>query len=166
MKPKKMHLLILILATIFLISCSPAKNITFRITKNYKPDNQELYDTIARLDSIFFAAYNTCSFNLEKYGSFYSDNIEFYHDQAGLNTSKQDIINGTKQNICGKVTRELIKGSVEVYPIKDFGAIEFGLHKFHNNQEPEGSESQVGRFVIIWEHINNEWKIKRVISLH
>jgi len=127
MKPNKIDLLVLMISTVFYISCSPSKNFTYRITKNYEPDNQDLYDTIVKLDSIFFGAYNTCSFNLEKYGSFYSENIEFYHDQAGLNTSKQDIIDGTKRNICGKVTRELIEGSIEVYPIKDFGAIEFGL---------------------------------------
>jgi hypothetical protein len=166
MRQIRMNLLILISGTCFLLSCSSNKDIAYRVAKNYKPDNQELYDTIVRLDSIFFAAYNTCSFNLEKYGSFYSDNIEFYHDQAGLNTSKQDIIEGTRKNICGKVTRTLVKGSIEVYPIKDFGAIEFGLHEFHNNQEPEGSKSKVGRFVIIWEYVNHEWKIKRVISLH
>jgi ketosteroid isomerase-like protein len=156
----------LIGGTLFLLSCSSSKNITYRVTKNYKPDNQTLYDTIVRLDSIFFAAYNNCSTDLERYGAFYSDDIEFYHDQAGLNTSRQDIIDGTEKNICGKVTRELVKGSIEVYPIRDFGAVEFGLHKFHNNQQPEGSESKVGRFVIIWEHIGNEWKIKSVISLH
>jgi hypothetical protein len=166
MKQNRLNLMMLISGILILISCSPAKNSKYRITKNYKPDNQELYDTIVKLDSLFFAAYNNCTSDLEKYGSFYADNIEFYHDQAGLNTSKQDIIDGTKKNICGKVTRELVKGSIEVYPIKEFGAIEFGLHKFHNNQEPKGSKSSVGRFVIIWEHINNEWKIKRVISLH
>ncbi|HEY4785275.1 MAG TPA: hypothetical protein VIH57_04470, partial [Bacteroidales bacterium] len=116
MKQIRFDLLILVLGTLFLLSCSPSKNMIYRVTKNYKPDNQELYDTIVKLDSIFFAAYNNCSFNLEKYGSFYADNIEFYHDQAGLSTSKQDIIDGTKKNICGKVTRELVKGSIEVYP--------------------------------------------------
>jgi hypothetical protein len=38
-----------------------------------------------------------------------------------LTTSKQEILDATKQNICGKVTRELVKGSVEVYSIKDYG---------------------------------------------
>lgn len=157
---------IFILGTLFLISCSTTKKIDYRITKNYKPDDQALYDTIVKLDSTFFAAYNNCSTELEKYGSFYSDDIEFYHDQAGLSTSKKDIIEGTRKNICGKVTRELVKGSIEVYPIKGFGAVEFGLHKFHNNQEPSGSEGKVGRFVIVWEHTDSGWKIKRVISLH
>jgi hypothetical protein len=41
---------------------------------------------------------------------------------------------------------------------KDFGAIEFGLHKFHNNQEQKSSKSNIGRFFIVCEHANNEWK--------
>ena len=134
--------------------------------KKYKPYNQQLYDTIVKLDSLFFDAYNTCNINLEKYSSFYADNLEFYHDQGGLMTSRQDVIDGTKKYICGKVTRELVKGSIEVYPIKDFGAVEIGLQKFHNNEEPLGTLSKIGRFMIIWENKNNEWKISRVVSLH
>lgn len=131
-----------------------------------KTDDQKLYDTIVKLDQEFFDAYNTCDKNLEKYGSFYSENIEFYHDQGGLMTSKADIIEGTKKNVCGKVTRELVKGSVEVYPIKNFGAIEIGFHKFHNNTQKKGTPSKAGRFVIVWQNTNNEWKITRVISIH
>lgn len=147
-------------------SCKTTKHTTYMISKNYKPDNKELYETIVKLDSLFFNAYNTCDVNLAAYGNFYSENIEFYHDQGGTMTSKQDIILATQKNICGKVTRELVKGSIEVYPIKDFGAIEIGLQKFHNNQEPIGTPSKVGRFMIVWENKNNEWKIKRVVSLH
>jgi hypothetical protein len=131
-----------------------------------KPDDQKLYDTIVKLDSEFFGAYNTCDKNLNKYGAFYSEKIEFYHDQGGLMTSKNDIIEATKKNICGKVTRELVEGSVEVYPIKDYGAIEIGFHKFHNNAEKAGTPAKSGRFVIIWQNTGNEWKITRVISLH
>ena len=56
----------------------------------YKPDNQKLYDTIVYLDSVFFKAYNTC--NMELQADFYADDIEFYHDQGGLMTSKQEIL--------------------------------------------------------------------------
>jgi hypothetical protein len=52
---------------------------------------------------------------------------------------KTRILDATKQNICGKVT-ELVKGSVVVYSIKIM-AVEIGLHKFHNNQEPARSEA-------------------------
>ena len=133
---------------------------------NYKPGNQKLYDTIVYLDSLFFEAYNTCNLHLEKYGSFFSDSIEFYHDKGGLVTNKQELIDATKRNVCGKVTRELVKGSIEVYPINNYGAIEMGLHKFHNNTEKVGTPSNVGKFVIIWQQKNNVWKITRVISLH
>lgn len=80
-------------------------------------------------------------------------------------TSKQDIVDGTKKHICGKVTRELVQGSIEVYPIKDYGAIEMGLHKFINSKEPN-SIPEVARFTIIWKKTNNDWKIVKVISLH
>ncbi|MES2811254.1 MAG: nuclear transport factor 2 family protein [Bacteroidota bacterium] len=156
--------IILLLLSVLLIACS-SKNNTYRLTKNYKPDDLQLYKTIVALDSTFFEAYNTCDVNLDKYSSFYSENIEFYHDSGGYMNSKKEIVDATKKNVCGKVTRELVKGSIEVYPIKDFGAIEIGLHKFHNSQEPNDVAS-VGRFTIIWKKTNNDWKIVEVISLH
>lgn len=148
------------------ISCNASKESTFQFIKNYRPVDQPLYDTIVKLDSLFFAAYNTCSSNLDEYAAFYADSLEFYHDQGGFSNSKQATVDATEKNICGKVTRELVKGSIEVYPIKDFGAIEMGLHMFHNNQELPPRHPKIGRFTMIWHHTNNGWKISRVISLH
>lgn len=145
-------------------SCSASKNSMLKELKNYKPDSQPLYDSIVHLDSVFFEAYNTC--NLDKQAELYADSIEFYHDKGGLMTSKKALLEATKRNICGKVTRELVKGSIEVYPIKGYGAVEMGLHKFHNNTEKEGSPAHAGKFIIIWQHKNNDWRIKRVVSLH
>ena len=163
MKINLLTVFVLASMTLFL-ACSP-KNNTYRITKNYQPDDEKLYKTITDLDSAFFEAYNTCNVNLEKYSSFYSEDIEFFHDKGGIITSKKEIVDGTKKNICGKVTRELVKGSIEVYPIKDYGAIEMGLHKFHNSEEPKAI-AEVARFTIIWKKGNNDWKIAKVISLH
>ena len=58
------------------------------------------------------------------------------------------------------------KGSIEVYAISNYGAVEMGLHKFHNNTQKENTPSETGKFVLIWQHKDNQWKIKRVISLH
>ena len=151
------------LLILFFAACSSTKN---KQVYNYKPDDQQLHDTIVKLDSIFFEAYNTCNLNLEKYASFFSDSIEFYHDKGGLMTSKKEIVASTQKYVCGKVTRELVKGSIEVYPINNYGAVEMGLHKFHNNQEKENTPSRVGKFVIIWQHTKDAWQITRVISLH
>lgn len=138
----------------------------YKALPDYQPEDQALYDTIVKLDSAFFAAYNTCQVHLQEYADFYADSLEFYHDQGGLSTSKKDVVDATQRNICGKVTRELVRGSVEVYPIRNYGAVEIGLHIFHNNQEPPPPHPKVGRFVIVWHHTNAGWKISRVISLH
>ncbi|MBZ5856034.1 nuclear transport factor 2 family protein [Flavihumibacter profundi] len=146
--------------------CLAQQHYEYPLTKNYQPDDPQLYETIVRLDSLFFNAYNTCTVNLDKYAAFYAEDIEFYHDKGGLMTSKKELVEATKKNICGKVTRELVKGSIEVYPIKDYGAIEIGLHSFHNNTEPSGAPSKVGRFMVIWHNDKGSWKIARVVSLH
>jgi hypothetical protein len=125
--------------------------------------SDSLYKTVAKLDSTFFHAYNTC--DIAKQEEFYADSIEFYHDKSGLSSSKKDIIESTKKYICGKVTRELVKGSIEVSPIPGYGAVEIGSHTFHNNQEKDAI-SHPSKFVIIWRNRNGKWAITRVISLH
>jgi hypothetical protein len=161
MKPSLITAYVAVILFIALSACSASRNPK---VNSYIPDSQSLYDTIVKWDNIYFTAYNTC--DLEKQRSIFSDSLEFYHDKGGLSTSKNDIMKALEKNICGKVTRELVAGSIEVYPIKDFGAVEMGIHRFHNIQEPPGTPSHAGKFVIIWQHTNNTWKITRVISLH
>jgi hypothetical protein len=148
---------------ILIAACSSSKTIKQYVPERYVPDDKALYATILHMDSVYFTAYNTC--DLTTQADLYADSIEFYHDKGGLSTSKSDLLESLKKYICGKVTRQLVQGSVEVYPIKDYGAIEIGWHTFHNNQEPNAI-SHPGRFVIVWQHRNNKWKMTRVISLH
>ncbi len=131
--------------------------------KAYVPVDMELHKTISTMDSIFFDAYNNC--NMEKQKELYADNIEFFHDKGGLSTSKSEILEAIKNNICGKVTRTLIKGSIEVYPIHNYGAVEIGYHKFFNNQEPDAI-SNPSKFIIMWKYEEEQWQITKVISLH
>ena len=129
----------------------------------YKPESQELYNTIVHMDSVYFNAYNDC--DMDKQASIYADSIEFYHDNSGLETSKKALLAAIKQNICGKVSRVLVKGSIEVYGIPNFGAIEIGLHRFINHAE-NNSISKPDKFIVVWRHRNDQWQITRVISLH
>ena len=124
---------------------------------------QTLYDSIAAMDARWEDAYNNC--RLDIMDEIISEDLEFYHDQGGLLTSKQKLNEALKANICGKVTRVLKKGSLEVYPIKGYGAVEMGLHSFHNSKEP-GSTPHFSKFVHIWKRDQGRWKITRVISLH
>ena len=129
----------------------------------YVPDDKGLYETIVALDKVYFDAYNNC--DMEQQSAMYSDDIEFFHDKGGLMTSKQELLDAIEKNICGKVTRELVAGSIEVYPIKDYGAVQIGLHKFYNNQEPD-APSNPSKFITIWKNENGVWQMAKVISLH
>ncbi|MBC7850776.1 MAG: nuclear transport factor 2 family protein [Chitinophagaceae bacterium] len=131
--------------------------------KTYVPDDKNLYNEIVKMDSILFDAYDNCKLEVSR--ALYSDSIEFYHDKGGVMTSKPLLIEALKNNICGKVTRHLVKGSIEVYPIGDWGAVEMGSHTFHNKLEPD-APSTVGKFVLLWQKIAGKWYVSRVISLH
>lgn len=149
---------------ITLCACTSTKHNMANGVSPYMPESKELQDTIVRLDSILFDAYNTCK--LDVFESLISDDIEFYHDRGGLSTSKKDLVQALKNNICGKVTRELLPGSIEVYPIPGYGAVEMGAHRFFNNQEKELGWSHFSKFVHTWHKENGQWKLARVISLH
>lgn len=127
------------------------------------PVDKKIYDTIAAMDKEYFDAYNSC--DMQKQAPLYAEDFEFFHDQGGLSTSKQEVLTAIENNICGKVTRTLIEGSIEVYPIKDYGAIEMGYHKFFNNEEPD-AVAVPSRFVIVWKNEGESWFITKVISLH
>lgn len=161
---KKIKIVLVVLLGILTVSCSSSENALIEYTKNYKPANPDLYKTIISQDSIFFNAYNTC--DMKKQSEYYADNIEFFHDQGGLMTSKKDLLEATEKNICGKVTRILVENSIEVYAINGYGAVETGLHKFKNKEQNNNEPSVPSKFIIIWHKKESGWEIAKVISLH
>jgi hypothetical protein len=124
--------------------------------------DDKLFQTIESLDGALFDAYNRC--DLEKFGSFFPEELEFYHDQGGMTTSRQSLIEAVKKNICGKVRRELAPGTLEVYPMNGYGALEVGVHRFshpgRDDTEPKGE----GKFIMLWQNKDGVWKVTRVIS--
>jgi Domain of unknown function (DUF4440) len=93
-----------------------------------------LFKTIQSLDTKLFNAYNHC--DLTTLGGMVSDDLEFYHDQTGLSVGKAPFLAAIKQNICGKVERALLQDTLEVYPLKGYGAVEIGVHCFHHSSPP------------------------------
>ena len=152
----------IVIYLLLLISCNTQKE--KNITSKYIPDSKELYNSIVHADSVLFGAYNIC--DLPVMADYFSEDIEFYHDKGGLMTNKDSIMAATKKYICGKVTRVLVAGSIEVYPIAGYGAIEMGEHYFINNQEPKPAHPSVGKFVHTWKNEDGKWRLTRVISLH
>jgi ketosteroid isomerase-like protein len=122
----------------------------------------ELFRTIAALDGSLFDAFNRC--DLEKFNSFFVDDLEFYHDQDGLTVGRQNVTEAVKRNICGKVTRELVPGTLQVYPLRGYGAIEIGVHRFHHPKAEDTEPVGEGKFVHVWQNKDGAWKITRVLS--
>ncbi|MGA8043019.1 MAG: nuclear transport factor 2 family protein [Terracidiphilus sp.] len=126
------------------------------------PPSDALYKTIAGLDATFFDAYNHC--DLQKIGSMVSSDLEFYHDQTGLAVGRQSLLDGVKNNICGKVHRELVPGSLQVYPLKGYGAVEIGVHRFTHPDDPQAQGFGEAQFIHVWRLQDGTWSITRVIS--
>lgn len=90
------------------------------------------------------------------------ENLEFYHDQTGLSVGREIFLEAIKANICGKVHRELVPDSLEVYPIKGYGAVEIGVHRFTHPNDPR--ELGEAKFVHLWQLKDGVWRVTRVIS--
>lgn len=120
-----------------------------------------LFKTVQSLDTKLFDAYNNC--DLATLGVMVSDDLEFYHDQTGLMVGKAPFITAIKNNICGKVARKLLVDTLEVYPLKNYGAVEIGVHRFSHPGHPEEGESDA-KFVMLWQNRDGTWILTRVIS--
>ena len=123
-------------------------------------NQQELDKTISALDAALFDSYNRC--DLEKFESFFVDDVEFYHDEGGVTLGKAALTDSLKKNICGQTTRELV--SMQAFHMKGYGALETGVHRFHH----PGHEAEIGvgegKFIHLWQYKDGAWKITRVIS--
>ena len=112
--------------------------------------------------SILFIAFN--SRDIEKLKSLFSKDLEFYHDKDGLTSYTQTIESfikmAAKKN---DLKRELLPGSLEVYPLKDFGAMQVGVHRFCHTEKGK-ADCGTFKFMHIWKQEKGEWKISRVIS--
>ena len=132
------------------------------IITNGQSDNKELYNEIARMDSVLFTAFNNKDIATIK--NLFSKDLEFYHDKSGLTNYDQNIKafeeNASKNN---GLRRTLVAGSMNVYPIPGYGALQTGEHVFCHE---ENGKTDCGTFKFdhIWKKTNGEWKLTRVIS--
>ena len=150
--------------TILTSACSPSKNKLEAQAKGYSPVSKDLYDSIAYLDSVFFNAFNTR--DLDKLKALLSENLEFYHDLGGVTNYHQNIdaFKKTFESDRG-LRRKLVEGTLEVYPIKDYGAVETGIHRFYATEKGQQEKlSSEAKFVQVWQKKDGAWKITRIIS--
>jgi len=122
----------------------------------------DLYNEISEMDSILFNAFNNR--DIELFKTLFTEDLEFYHDKGGL-TNYEHTINFLKSTtqLNNQLIRKLEKGSLEVYPIPGYGAMEIGEHTFCHLENGK-KDCGTFKFVHIWKKQDGKWKISRVIS--
>lgn len=123
------------------------------------PRSGRLYDELAAMDrELFSAAFVDC--DTARFKALFTEGAEFYHDRDGAKSGAAvtTLIGCPRDE---GVKRTLVEGSLEVYPIKDYGAVQLGRHTFTKAGE-EGVT--VAQFVHLWQRSEGRWRLARVLS--
>ena len=151
----KAHLYAFLISLLVTISVSAQE-------KKVAPTPLELYKEIERADSILFQAFNRQ--DMATFKAMFTKDLEWFQDNGGLIPYKTVFENfGNTFKNENKLSRVLVKESLEVHPLKDYGAIETGSHQFRHF---ENGKEEVGtfKFLMIWNKKDGQWKISRVVS--
>ena len=158
MKSKFNLLRCLLLTSFFIVMLS----LTNAQTNQDSLADMGLYKEIAHMDGVVFNAFNTR--DIELFKTLFTEDLEFYHDKGGLTNYDHtiDFLKSTSK-LNNQLKRELVKESLEVYPIPGYGAMEIGAHIFCHIENGK-QDCGTFKFVNIWQKKNGEWKISRVVS--
>lgn len=137
---------------------------------DYDPERLEVFEMLRLKDSLLFdQGFNHC--DTAQLRILVSDDLEFYHDQSGIQTSKEMFIKGIA-GLCHmdyKPTRELDEASLEVHLLKNngklYGAIQKGIHAFYGEEDGKPKYlTSTAKFTHVWILEEGAWKLKRVLS--
>jgi hypothetical protein len=59
------------------------------------------------------------------------------------------------------VKQELVPGTLEVYPLAGYGAVEIGVHRFLPPCEQDHGVVAEAQFIHVWRYKDGMWKITR-----
>lgn len=154
----------LIVRAVFALACLAAADVAQAQASSSSETRQALFAIIAARDSALFQAFNTC--NVPAFGSFFTEDLEFYHDFAGLTVTRQKTLDTVAEECRAKRLgrRELVPGSMEVHPIRGYGAIQIGVHKFFVRTDTGERPGSTAKFIHVWRNTNGNWAIARVLS--
>lgn len=134
--------------------------------------DSEIFQALKKNDSLLFdAGFNNC--DIAAFEHLIAEDLEFYHDEGGLTTNKEDFLKNVRSNICSspnkKPVRKLVQESLQVFPLyengKLYGAIQKGRHDFFI-KEPgkEPYQASTALFTHLWLLEEEKWILKRVLS--
>jgi ketosteroid isomerase-like protein len=133
---------------------------------------QQQFDEVAAADQALFSAFfDRC--DTEALAKMVTDDFEMFHDKNGYMTkSGKEFLDGIKETCARQKTgedyrarRELVPGTIKVYPLDNYGAIETGVHRFYQllPGKPENLV-EVSQFTHVWKKEEGVWKLARALS--
>jgi hypothetical protein len=111
-----------------------------------------------------FAAFN--AHDAMALGTWFTSDLEFYHDNSGLAGYDSTMMGFARlftQPGTANMRRDIVPGTLEVYPLGEFGLLEICQHRFCHT---ENGKEECGTFknIMIWRKEGNDYKVSRVIS--
>jgi ketosteroid isomerase-like protein len=106
-------------------------------------------------------AYN--AHDVDRLMEMFSTDLEFFHDTGGALGFDQVKAGFTSVFANNPDIRRELAGSVEVYPIRSYGAIQIGTHRFCHTERGK-SDCGTFRFTHVWREKDGRWQIARVVS--
>jgi len=134
--------------------------------------SKQLTDEIAAADQALFAAvFDTC--DTAKLATMVTDDFEMFHDKGGLvATSGKQFVENIERTCARQKTgedyrarRELVPGTLKVYPINNYGAVEVGQHRFFQllPGKPE-KLVEISLLTHVWKKDEKGWRLARAMS--
>ena len=153
------------------LGCLAASAAAFAQVAGPRP-TQALHDDIAAKDRALFAAvFETC--DTKALPGMLADDFEMYHDKGGqVARSAADFVKAV-EGVCARQKtgedyrsrRELIPGSMKVYPLQNYGAVQVGEHRFYKLAPGRPEQLvEVALFTHLWKQEPSGWKLARVLS--
>jgi hypothetical protein len=134
--------------------------------------SQKLTDEVAAADQALFSAFfDRC--DLPALAKMVTDDMEMFHDKNGYMTkSGKEFLDGIKETCARQKTgedyrarREVVPGTLKVYPLDNYGAVETGVHRFFQllPGKPE-KLVEISQFTHVWKKEDGVWKLARALS--
>ena len=117
---------------------------------------------VIELDRAMFDAYN--AHDIAGLVALFAPDLEFFHDTGGL--ARYDAVKAGFTQVFANnpdIRRELVPGTLQVYPIKDYGAMEIGAHRFCHTENGK-SDCGTFQFLQVWHFDAGRWQVSRVVS--
>lgn len=133
---------------------------------------QALTDEIVAADKAFFSAlFDRC--DTKALAAMVTDDFEMFHDKGGRTATSGAQFVASITGMCKRqetgedyrARRELVPGTLQVYPINNYGAVQVGTHRFFQllPGKPE-KLVEISLFTQVWKKEPSGWKLARVLS--